>query len=321
MERHIEQILLEEKYRPTSINDMVLPDYMKNQFNTGISNNLLLVGSPGNGKTTFALALAKQFKYDCKYINGSVKTGIDIIRDEIITFASRRSIKNPDKMKLIIIDEIEGASNSFFKGLRGVTQQFSANTRFIIISNYLNEIPEPLQDRRFFVINFDFSEEYKLDLTKKYLLRLVHICKNENININKDALINLVEQHFPDMGAMINKLQGLSLLNKTIELNDINKIYSNFDELYELVFNNVDPVQNYKFIMAKYKNNVDDVLMSFNENFIDFIKEKYTKHINKIPNIIIKVAYYQEQRTRVIDPILSLLALIFELQNIINNIN
>ena len=158
--------LFTEKFRPKTLDELILPKSEKQRFESGLVNNMLFTGSPGNGKTSAALVLARQFKYNYKYINTSVETGIDVIRDVVIPFASRRSLLNDDKLKLVILDEIEGASSQFFKGLRAVVQQFHTTTRFIIISNYLNEIPEPLQDRRFYVLNFDFDKEYENDLYK-----------------------------------------------------------------------------------------------------------------------------------------------------------
>ena len=55
------QFLWVEKYRPTRIEDCILPEEVKKQFQQFIAKgevpNLLLSGSAGTGKTTIARAL------------------------------------------------------------------------------------------------------------------------------------------------------------------------------------------------------------------------------------------------------------------------
>ena len=57
---------------------------------------------------------------------------------------------------------------------------------------------------------------------------------------------------------------------------------------------------------------------SLASDFIKWITEKKPEKINLIPGIIITVAKYQAERNQVIDPVVSLLALIFTLQQMFN---
>jgi hypothetical protein len=59
-------------------------------------------------------------------------------------------------------------------------------------------------------------------------------------------------------------------------------------------------------------------MASLSSDFIKWIEEKNPQKLNLIPSIVITVARYQSQRSQVIDPIVSLLALIFELQQMFN---
>ena len=64
-----------EKYRPSTIDDCILPLNIKNTFKDFIEKgeipNLLLSGPPGIGKTTVAKTICEQLGVDYYVINGS----------------------------------------------------------------------------------------------------------------------------------------------------------------------------------------------------------------------------------------------------------
>ena len=70
-----EQFLWVEKYRPRTIEDCVLPEEVKKQFQQFVAKkeipNLLLSGTAGTGKTTVAKALCNELGCDYIVINGS----------------------------------------------------------------------------------------------------------------------------------------------------------------------------------------------------------------------------------------------------------
>ena len=104
-----------EKYRPSTINECVLPKDIKDTFNgiveSGEVQNLLLSGGAGCGKTTIAKALC----------NGS---------------------------KVVILDEFDYANaQSMQPALRGFIEEFANNCRFILTCNFKNRIIEPLHSR------------------------------------------------------------------------------------------------------------------------------------------------------------------------------
>ena len=85
----------------------------------------------------------------------------------------------------------------------------------------------------------------------------------------------------------------------------------------QTVFHRVIP----KFmIQSNYANRSDDVLSSLGAEFIDFIQQERESYIQFIPQVIITVAKYQSQRQQVIDPAVSMLACIYELQSILNGV-
>lgn len=102
----IKTILWTEKYRPQSLKDLIVPKRIKEKFEQGVVQHLLLTGSPGSGKSSSAWALIKENKYPFIYINASKDTSIDVVRNRITDFCSTRSIiDEPGKLKIVFLDE------------------------------------------------------------------------------------------------------------------------------------------------------------------------------------------------------------------------
>jgi replication factor C small subunit len=317
--RNIENILLTEKYRPKTLEDLITPTRVNEKLSKGVYQHLLLHGSPGTGKTSAAKVLVKHFKHPYLYINASTDTSIDIVRNRITDFCANRSIMDePGKMKVIILDEIDGVSDQFFKALRATMDQFNVNARFVATCNYINKIPDPIQSR-FEMIDFDFSKDEEPEIMKAYILRILQICKEQGIGIDKYAAVELVRRKFPDLRNMLNSIQGfISQGIEEIGLEDVKKFNSIYKDIYELVVDNIDPVKNYQYMVSNYSSRVDDVLSSLGAEFIEYIQTERQSYITFIPQIIVTVARYQAQRIQVIDPVVSMLACIYELQSILN---
>jgi len=318
----LENQLFTEKYRPKTIEDTILPErissiFLKEQNN--LSQHYLLYGNAGLGKTSVAKILAKNYPY--LYINVSDESGVDIIRDRIVNFCSTISIsENRENLKVVILDEMDGASDQFYKALRATIERFCNHVRFIGTCNYINKIPEAIQSR-FVCINFNpVSKEEEKEIKIKYVNRIKKILSEQGIKIENPALIEFVKRNFPDLRSMVNKIQLFKTQGiNNITIDNIKQSSYSFIELFKLCISQPDPVNNYKIIMSNYSNKIDDVMNSLGSEFVEYIKEFHEDKISKIPNIIIKVAHYQSQRLTVIDPCVSLLALFFEIQIILNN--
>ncbi len=214
----------------------------------------------------------------------------------------------------------DGASQQFFKAFKASMEEFHANSRFIATSNYINKIDEAVKSR-FELINFDFSKEEESELMKGYLIRLWNICKAENLIIDKEALLELVKRKFPDFRSMLNTLQGYKNEGKEkISIDDIKKFNSVYKDIFQLIFDNIDPVKNYQYLVSNYSNRVDDVLASLGTEFIEYLQQEKPDKLKYLPQIIITVNKYQSTRQQVIDPQISLLAAIYEIQNVVNNV-
>jgi len=312
--------LFTEKYRPKNLDDLILPDRVMTKFKDGLVQNMLFAGSPGTGKTSTAKAIVNQFNLPYLYINASTDTSVDVIRTRIIDFCSTVSIMDaPGAFKVVILDEVDGVSDQFFKALRATMEQFASNSRFIATCNYINKIPDPVLSR-FEVINFDFDKQEESELTKKYIKRVYHICKEEGLTIEKDALVEFVRRNFPDLRSTLNKLQGFKTQGTTtIAVDDVKRFNSVFKDVFELIFKETDPAKNYQMLVSNYANRVDDVLQSLGEEFIEYINQEQTQSNKHIPQVIISVAKHQAQRVDVIDPVITMLSCVYDIQTIIRS--
>ena len=99
-----------EKYRPTTVNDLVVSDdvkkFVENIIKTGDIPHLLLHGKTGVGKNSIVNVIMKNVDANYLTINASSENGVDTIRDKIQSFANTASWGN--KLKVIILNEAEG---------------------------------------------------------------------------------------------------------------------------------------------------------------------------------------------------------------------
>ena len=140
------------------------------------------------------------------------------------------------------------------------------------------------------------------------------------MTIEKPALVEFVRRNFPDLRRTLNKLQGYKTQGNTnITLDDVKKFNSVYKDVFELVFNETDPAKNYQLLVSNYGNKVDDVLQTLGEEFIEYIQQEKLQYVKHIPQIIITVAKHQAQRVHVIDPVITMLSCVYEIQSIVNS--
>lgn len=205
----IDSTLWVERYRPTSVTEMVLPKEFMKFFNKIIKDGEipnLLLSSPcaGTGKTSLAKAIIHDLQADYIYINASCENSIDVIRTTIADFAQTMSFTGGTK--IVILDEADGLTPQFQKALRGFIEEFESNCRFIITCNYLSKIIEPLRQGRTMCFDFNMAK-YKSELIPQIAARLEGILQVEEIEYDKEILPQLAEKFFPSIRECIATLQ------------------------------------------------------------------------------------------------------------------
>lgn len=315
------QELFTEKFRPKTLEQMILPDRIRKSIGNGeLQQNYLFYGSPGLGKTSLAKVLANNYPF--LYINVSDESSVDVIREKITNWCSTISLLDgAEKYKVVILDEMDGASDQFYKALRATIEKFAATARFVGTCNYINKVPDPVQSR-FTCISFDFlNKEEEKEVMVEFIKRTWTILKQAGIEIEKEAVIEFVKRNFPDMRSILNKTQNFIIQGvKEIKVEDIKQLNYSFRDIFELVCSTKpDPSETYKFMMTNYGAKVDEVLASLGGELPEYIKENQPKLAGKIPQVVIKAAHYQSQRVTVIDPAISMVAAVYECQMIMNS--
>jgi len=308
--------LLTEKLRPKELKHMILPPRIKEVFQDGLQQNVLFSGSAGCGKTTLAKILAAPHPH--LYLNMSDENSIETIRTKITDFCSTISIiDGANSMKVVIMDEFDGLSNQALLALKVTIEKFSRGTRFVGVTNYLNKIPEPIQSRlETFIFDPADKEEEEM-LRKEWESRIRLILSKLGINITDSALKLLVKKNFPDMRSVLNTIQRWTIQNlKSIGDDKVADSW-NYEDLYKLLVSSTDTVNNYKVIVGQYSSDIDDVMASLGNDFIEWLQEKKPDLIGIIPGTLILVAQHQAQRNLVIDGTVSLLSLFFSIQKMV----
>lgn len=315
-----------EEFRPTKLEHIVLPNRISSMFAEADTLNqhyLFYSGIPGSGKTTLCKILGSRYtndKSDVLYINVSDESGVDTIRHKIKNFASSMSVfANEYQPKIIILDEIDGASDQFYKALRGVIEQFSKNVRFLATCNYINKIPEAMQSR-FLCVKFEpENKEEESEILKGLIKRTLGICKLANIKIEPIVAVELVKKTFPDMRKVLNKIQSFHVSGVTsVTMEDIEKTSYAFVDLFNLCISEPNPTKNYIEIMDAYRGKADDIIMSLGSEFPGWLFENKPDIGTEIMDVVSVVNDASYKRKFVIDDMINLLDCIFKIQRVFN---
>jgi len=309
-------MLLTEKLRPKELKHMILPERIKDAFKNGLQQNVLLTGSPGSGKTSLAKILSENSPR--LFINVSDESSVDTVREKITGFCSTVSIMNDENpTKIVVLDEFDGASDQFYKALRGVIEKFAKNTRFVATCNWINKVPDPMKSR-FEVFVFDpVNKEEEQDLKDQWEKRIILILGKLEISIEDKALQSFVKKYYPDMRSALNCIQRWQIqCTEKITDQKVSETAWDYEEIYEMLFQKLDPLRSYQTIVGQYSNSVGEIMESLGRDFIEWIRERKPEKISIIPAVVILVAQHQSQRHQVIDPVVSLLSLFYSIQKL-----
>ena len=200
-----------EKYRPKSLKEVIGNRKAKEkllkwaedwQRGKPSKKAVILYGRAGVGKTSSAHALAQDFNWKVIELNASDARGIDVIRNQVKTFARSKALGNVP-FKIILLDESDALTKDAQHALRRIMEMFSSSCRFILSCNSSSKIIDPIQSR---CVIFRFRPLDEKNFTKA----LERIINSEKLKIDRDVFPLLYELSNGDLRRAINLLQACS---------------------------------------------------------------------------------------------------------------
>ena len=302
----MEHMLWVEKYRPNRIADCILPDKIKETFQSFVDNreipNLLLAGGAGVGKTTVAKALCNEVGCDYIVINGSDDRGISTMQTTVKNYATSVSLSGG--RKVIIIDEADNLTTDAQKALRGMIEEVSINCSFIFTCNFKNKMIEPIHSR---CISIDFKlNGSKQKVATQFFKRVEFILNQENIEYNKEVVANIITKYFPDNRKVINELQRYAASGK-IDVGILSTVSDlSVNELVKFI-----KEKNLSNARKWVVNNIDNDLSVMFRKLYDELFEQLKP--NSVPQMIVSIGNWQYRGAFMPDNEITMMSCISEL--------
>ena len=314
----IKDKLFWEKYRPKKLENMILYPRIKNFIKDGIKTNILMYSSGGVGKSSLAGILTKDT--NCLKINCSLQNGIDIVREQITEHCTTYGLMQKKGMKTVWLEEFNGTTKEFRKGLRGFIEEYSDIVRFIITANNISAMLRDEDDAallsRFNKINFDpQNKDEEIFFRENSIKYLQAITKSLEYNIDKIYLEKIVNKNFPNLRGSIQLLQEIYITN---DINIIESYSSSNVNLFTFIMNkNNDVNENWSYVLENWKDKTDQLLKLLTKSFFIYIREEHYKLLESKGGTLTKLMKdYNAEYLNTLDPEIHLISYITELKNL-----
>ena len=318
----LNKLLLWERWRPKTLEDIILLPRIRKQFENGVNQNYIFYGHYGTGKTSLARILIGKYTKDKPFLelNSSLFTSIDVLRNEIEDFCKFTPMMSSDSdIKYIFLDEFERVSAQFQDAFKAFIEKYNKNVRFIITTNHINKISDGIKSR---IPQIDFDcqnvDEEKYLKTEIYKRINNVILPKEVSEIPKDNLVSIITKKFPDFRSIMVEVQSF------IETGEVSSSGQNVSnkvklELYNMIYDNsYDYEKVYHFLMSSFgAEKIDNMISLLGTPFIDWIIQEKKSDVNKMFECNYVVSDYASKLETNTDPIILGMTIIGKIRDII----
>jgi len=319
----IKSLLLWEKWRPKTMEDVILLPRIRKQFENGVTQHYILHGHYGTGKTSLARILIGKYSKKTPFLelNCSLDTSIDVLRTEIENFCKFTPMMETESdIKFVFLDEFERVSANFQDAFKAFIEKYNKNVRFIITTNHINKISGGLKSR-IAKVNFDCQgvDEEKYLKTEMFKKISNVILPSENKTIPKDVLISIITKKFPDFRETIVEVQnyieteglsgGSSNVTNKVKLDLYNSIYDkslNSESIYHFLMNTFGPEK------------IDVMISLLGRPFIDWSISEKRENIDKLFECSYIITDYASKLETNTDPIILGMTILGKFRDILN---
>jgi DNA polymerase-3 subunit gamma/tau len=237
--------VIARKWRPQTFDDVVgqraVTRTLRNALDSGrLAQAFVFAGPRGVGKTTTARILARALNcvkgptstpcgvceacveiaegrdMDVLEIDAATHTGVDNVREVIISGLAIRPVRN--RFKVFIIDEVHQLSGHSFNALLKSIEEPPPHVVFMMATTELDEIPETVLSR-------SQVYEFRTISTKTIADQLRRITEAEGINAADDALQLIARDAEGSMRDAQSKLdQVLAFTGETVTAEDVSAV-------------------------------------------------------------------------------------------------
>jgi replication factor C large subunit len=231
-----------EKYRPDTLKEVLGNGKAIEELRawavswergTPITGAVILHGPAGTGKTSAALALARELDWDYIEMNASDARTASMIQK--IAGPASRSMTFSGKPRLVILDEADNLHGNADRGGAAAMLRLVRETSqpVLLIANEYYEIDKPLRDA---AKGIKFRSVRSTTIAQT----LRGICQAEGVDCDPDALMMIAERAGGDMRSGVNDLQAAAQGQATLKLEDVataeRDVKSSIFKVLEVIF-------------------------------------------------------------------------------------